>query len=726
MIDYSDFLKEKEYRNIDAGFKKTRDDINPLLFDFQNDITRWAVRKGKAAIFADTGLGKTFMQLEWARLIDKRMTLIVAPLAVAQQTVDEAKKIDLDVYYCRNQEDTKPGINITNYEMIERFDPTKIEAVVLDESSILKSISSKTRKKLIQMFQQTPYRLCCTATPSPNDFTEIGNHCEFLGVMKREEMLATFFVHDDKGWRLKGHATEAFWKWMVTWALCIKKPSDLGYDDAGFILPRLVIEEIRIKTGIVPPGKLFHTGLKGIQDRIATRQATLNMRIEEATKILNENDSQAIAWVGLNEEGRMLHRMTKDSVLVEGSQSIETKTNHIRSFLKGDFRTLISKPRICGFGMNFQNASKVVFVGLGDSFEQYYQCTRRSWRYGQKKEVHLKIILADIEDDIISNIKRKERDNKRLSAGMVKNMKDLEVEEIREEKKTKERYESMIETGAEWEVHLGDCVDVMRNTGPDLIDLSVFSPPFISLYTYTDSTRDMGNSRDEKTFFTHMRFSVRELLRITKPGRIACCHVSQVPAMLVRDGWIGMKDFRGKTISLFEENGWFYHGEVCIDKDPQAQAIRTHSKALLFAQLKKDSSWLRPALADYILVFRKPGENNVSIKPDLTNNQWIEWARPIWYGIRESDTLSVVEARSEKDERHICPLQLGVIERCVKLWSNIGETVLDPFAGIGSVGYEAVRLGRRAKLIELKREYFAVAVKNLKRAENEKQQGMLF
>lgn len=269
---------------------------------------------------------------------------------------------------------------------------------------------------------------------------------------------------------------------------------------------------------------------------------------------------------------------------------------------------------------------------------------------------------------------------------------------------------------SDYALYCGDSVEVMKGIPDDSIGLSVYSPPFISLYTYSPTERDVGNSRTEDEFFYHYGLIIDELLRTAMPGRNTCVHVAQVPAMLVRDGYIGLKDFRGKTIQAYEDRGWIYHGEVCIDKCPQAQAIRTHSKGLLFVQLKKDASWLRPALADYILVFRKPGDNPVPIKPDLTNDEWIEWARPVWYGIKESDTLNVAEGRDNDDERHICPLQIGTIERCIRLWSNPGETVLSPFAGIGSEIYTAVKLKRKGIGIELKESYFKAAVKNLKRA----------
>jgi DNA modification methylase len=281
-------------------------------------------------------------------------------------------------------------------------------------------------------------------------------------------------------------------------------------------------------------------------------------------------------------------------------------------------------------------------------------------------------------------------------------------------------------SGDGWTIVNGDCIEEMGRLPEHHADMSVYSPPFMSLYTYTASEHDIGNCATAAEFFAHMGFMIRELLRITKPGRVTCVHVAQVPAMLARDGYIGMKDFRGRTIDAYEANGWIYHGEVCIDKDPQAQAIRTKSKSLLFVQLRKDASWMRPALADYILVFRKPGDNPVPVLPDLTNEQWIEWARPIWYGIRESDTLQVAEAREDEDERHICPLQLGTIERCIRLWSNPGELIVSPFTGIGSEGYEAVRMGRRFWGAELKQSYFAVAAKNLQAAERKRSQASLF
>jgi len=280
--------------------------------------------------------------------------------------------------------------------------------------------------------------------------------------------------------------------------------------------------------------------------------------------------------------------------------------------------------------------------------------------------------------------------------------------------------------GKYWKLINGDSCEHLSDVADESVDFSIYSPPFISLYTYTASERDIGNCSTREEFFEHLGYVTREVFRLTRPGRLCAVHIAQVTSTQSTHGVIGLIDLRGKLIQHQIDNGWIYHGDITIDKDPQAQAIRTHSKALLFVQKAKDSSWLRPALADYIAVFRKPGENGVAIKCDLTNEEWIEWARPIWYGIRETETLNVTEARRDDDERHICPLQLGTIHRCVRLWSNYVETVLSPFAGIGSEGYEAVKLGRRFIGCELKPEYAACAVKNLRAAELTRSQTGLF
>lgn len=716
---YESFLKSKEWTIPAVGVDVPWGSINPMLFDFQKALVRWACLKGRAALFATTGMGKTLMQLEWTRLMGAR-TLIVAPLSVGRQTAEMARALNIEVIEARHESQATGLINITNYEMLAHFDASQYGAVVLDESSILKSLDGKTRSKLIGMFGQTKYRLCCTATPAPNDIAEIANHAEFLGVMRRVDMLARFFVHDDEGWRLKGHAQEAFYRWLASWSLCLLKPSDLGYSDDGFELPPLTVTPIFVDATEPPEGMLAWTGIKGIADRAKTRKATLKARVEVAAQMVNADDESWLVWCGLNDESRLLAEAIADAVEVIGADSSEVKQEAISGFISGKHRVLVTKPKIAGFGLNLQHCRKMVFVGLSDSWEQYFQCIRRCWRYGQARQVEAYIVLSEIERPIFDNVMAKEAVATTMSQRLIEHVRDYERQEVERAESHNDSAQTGDAIGMDWKLMLGDSCERIKEIASNSIGLSVFSPPFMSLYTYSPSTRDVGNSRTEGEFFSHFRYIIDELLRVTMPGRNVCCHVAQVPAMLARDGYIGLKDFRGKTIEAFEDAGFIYHGEVCIDKDPQAQAIRTHSKGLLFVQLKKDASWLRPALADYILVFRKPGDNVAPILPDLTNDEWIECARPIWYGIRESDTLNVMEAREDEDERHICPLQLATIERCIRLWSNKGDLVLDPFAGIGSTGYVALKRERKFVGCELKAAYWRVGVKNLQSAESQR------
>jgi DNA modification methylase len=717
VTDYNEFLQQKRQVMPANGMIVAPEAVHPALFDFQRQLVLWSVRKGRAALFVDTGLGKTLMQLEWARLLGGR-ALILAPLSVAKQTVNEAKRLlALDVHYTRAGSDLADGINITNYEMADYFDAADFNCIALDESSILKAFDGKTKRRLIDKFGSVPYRACYTATPAPNDLEEIGNHAEFLGVMTRADMLASFFVHDDEGWRIKGHARTAFYRWLSSWAMSVRKPSDIGYGDDGYNLPPLDIQPQYVSSEYVPEGQLFFTGLKGVGDRAQVRRGTLEARLQRAAEILQAVDGQAIAWCALNDEADGMAALLPDAVNVKGSMSPEEKQAAIEAWQRGDMRILISKPTIAGYGMNFQNAADMVFVGLGDSFEQYYQCIRRCWRFGQTKPVTVHIVLSEIEDAIYQNVQRKEREAAEMSEQLIEHVRSFEREELEGISAEDYVYITKDAHGDNWRLMLGDSCERLKELESDSVGLSVFSPPFQSLYSYSPTERDLGNSKDADEFYQHFGFIIGELLRVTKPGRSACVHVAQVPAMLSRDGYIGLKDFRGDVIRAFEAQGWIYDGEVCIDKDPQAQAIRTKAKALLFTQLHKDSSWSRPALADYIVKFRKPGENADKITPDISNEEWIQWARPIWYGIKESDTLQYQSAREADDERHICPLQLGTIERCIRLWSNKGDLVLSPFAGIGSEGYEAVRLGRRFVGIELKSSYFNVAVRNLQKAE---------
>jgi DNA modification methylase len=622
--------------------------------------------------------------------------------------------------------------------MADNFDFSTFQSVVLDESSILKAIDGKTRRKLTSLCKHIPYRLCCTATPAPNDYTEIGNHAEFLGICTIPEMLATFFINANKEhtlqygeltyrkkgsnkggteWRIKHHAEERFFEWLASWAITMTKPSDLGYDDDGFILPELRLHPVFVETQY-KGDQLFFTGLHGIADRADTRRATLGKRMEALRGVVNGSGEQWIIWTGLDSESKAAKQAFPHATEVCGEHTPDYKAVSFEQFQDGQIPILVTKPKIGGFGMNFQNAHKMAFLGLNDSWETFYQAVRRQWRYGQTSPVDVHIIMSDVEQEIYQNVMRKDAMAHRLRSKLIEQINKYERRELGMESDLTVDYGETTQHGDGWMAMLGDSCQRLKEMATDSIDLSVYSPPFADLYTYTASDRDLGNCRDWDEFFAHYRFIIQEVLRVTKVGRLTCVHTSDIPAIGQKDGYIGVKDFPGAVIRAYEQEGWVFTGRCFVQKNPQAQAIRVKSKALLFVQMRKDSTDSRPALVDQVLLFKKPGDNAIPVSPvangELDNEKWIEWAHGIWLGIHETETLQYSRARGADDEKHICPLQLGTIERCIKLYSNPGETVLTPFGGIGSEAYMALKLNRKAILIELKPEYFNVAIQNLK------------
>lgn len=722
-MEYKEFLKTKSSYDRPSGFSTTYK-LNINLYDFQKDIVRWALRRGRAALFEGCGLGKTLQQLEWSNHVFKktgRNILILAPLAVSKQTKREGEKFNIFVNICREQFDVKKGLNITNYEMLHKFNINEFGGGVLDESSILKSFSGKIRTQIIKSFKEVPYKLACTATPAPNDYMELGNHAEFLGVMTRAEMLAMFFVHDGKDtskWRLKKHAEDNFWKWLCSWAIYIKKPSDLGYDDKDFILPKLKIHEHIIKTDITENDSgFFPVPARTLNDIRKVRKDTIELKIKKAKELIT-NDSTWLSWCILNDEGKLFLKEIKGSVEIKGSDTSKYKEDTMISFSKNEIKNMVTKCLIAGFGMNFQNCSNTIFIGLSHSWEQLYQAIRRFWRFGQKENVNVHLIITDREVELLKTIKRKEKEAEKMSKNMVKHMSDISSKNVRQLKKEKSLYKEKLEEGNNWSMYLGDCVDILsKNIADNSVGYSIFSPPFASLYTYSNSDRDMGNCQSYDMFSKHFDYLITELYRVIQEGRLCSFHCMNLPISKQNEGFIGLRDFRGELIRLFLKKGWLYHSEVCIWKDPVIAMQRTKAIGLLHKQLKKDANLSRQGIADYVVTMRKPGEN----KNKLCNTQesfpvkeWQKYASPIWTDINPSDTLQYRSVKEHKDERHICPLQLEVIRRCLRLWSKKNDIVLSPFAGIGSEGFESLKYSRKFIGIELKESYFKQAVSNLK------------
>lgn len=436
---YLKFLERKRRVDPMTGMDRVPD-LPDFLFPHQRDITSWALRRGRAAIFAGTGLGKTAMELVWADVVARhtgKPILIFAPLAVSQQHIREAQKFGLNACIVRAQDECSPSVNVTNYQKIDHFDLTAFGGIVLDESSILKSTDGHYRTRLIEECRRVPFRLAATATPAPNDFMELGNHAEFLGVMSYTDMLATFFTHDNgetQTWRLKGHAENDFWRWMASWAVMLRKPSDLGYpDDGGFNLPPLNQAQHIVNVEYAPSldtGLLFPVEASSLQERIAARRDTVEERVALAAQI-TPSDRPFVWWCNLNAEADALQKAIPGSVNLSGSDSDAVKEAKIAAFLNGDTRVLISKPSICGFGLNFQHCADTGFVGLNDSFEQVFQAIRRFWRFGQTKPVSVHFIAAETEGAVVANLKRKERDAERMASAMVRHMADLSSREVR-------------------------------------------------------------------------------------------------------------------------------------------------------------------------------------------------------------------------------------------------------------------------------------------------------
>ncbi|HOC44949.1 MAG TPA: DEAD/DEAH box helicase [Thermoanaerobaculales bacterium] len=439
MSDYEQFLARKRRVWTGAGIDAKQVSLPAALYPWQQAIVRWALRKGRAAIFADCGLGKTFMQVAWAQSLGVT-TLILAPLCVAEQTVAEAAKLGVRVRYAQDHADwlrSREAITITNYERLHLFQPQHFSAVVLDESSILKAFDGATRNLVINAFRDTKYRLCCTATPSPNDISELANHAEFLGLMTRPEFLATWFIRIGEGhrtttrhgWRMKRHAVEPFYRWMSSWAVALRSPADLGYDDAAFNLPPLTIHDA-IVDAAPPEGALFHgLALKGIEGRLAARRGSLADRVDAAVQ-LAQRPGQWIFWCGLNAESDALAHALPDAVNVQGSDGYAEKVGAVQGFMRGDIRILISKPKILGFGLNLQCCHQMAFMGLSDSYETYYQCLRRCWRFGQRRPVDAYVIVSEAEQVVAENVRRKEAMADSLSRALLQHVAAFEREEL--------------------------------------------------------------------------------------------------------------------------------------------------------------------------------------------------------------------------------------------------------------------------------------------------------
>lgn len=730
--NYNAFLETKKQTRIESGFDIEENELNPLLFPFQKYCVKRALQAGKFAMFEDCGLGKTVQQLEWAQKVIERTNMpiiILAPLAVVSQTIKEGEKFGYDVHEIEDDSNSfSANIYITNYENLEHIENQYVNwgGCILDESSILKNFQGKTKEKILNYFRSTPYKLACTATPSPNDTTELCNHAEFLDVMTRNEMLAMYFVHDGgstSDWRLKGHAKQSFWDFVSTWAVMLNKPSDIGYADDGYTLPPLnVIQEI-VETPKRDNGLLFNSTAVNATDFHKELRNTYQIRLDKVVEIVNSRPNESfIIWIGHDDEGRYLRSKLQDAIEVKGSDTKEYKKSKLLGFGRGEFRVLITKLKIAQFGLNYQNCHNQIYASLDFSFEATYQGIRRSYRFGQTEQVNIYLITTDTMQNVKDSFDEKQKAFTSMQQSMTeatnRNLKSqLSLKKMEISKEYKSDY---------CHIKLGDCVQLIQQVPDESVGFSIFSPPFAELYTYSDKLEDMGNSKDYNEFFEAFKYLVKELYRVMWSGRNVAVHCMDLPIQKGKEGYIGLRDFSGMILQAFEEVGFIYHSRVTIWKNPVTEMQRTKALGLLHKQVKKDSAMSRVGIPDYLMIFRKDGEHEHPVHCDIPVDTWQKWASPVWMDIDYQNTLNAASGRDSNDEKHICPLQLDTIERAINLWSNEGDVVLTPFMGIGSEVYEAIKLKRFGIGFELKDSYFAEAVKNCRAMEFDTNQKSLF
>ncbi len=719
-MQYKEFLKTKEKNFISSGFKVKDKDLNINLFDFQKHILKIALEKGRFAIFADCGLGKTLMQLSWAECIFKKTNkkvLILAPLAVVNQTKNEAIKFKINI----------DSFDIYNFEQLKNIDISIYAGIVLDESSILKGRDGKLSRLIIDSFINTPYKLCCTATPSPNDHMELGQHSEFLGSMSYLEMLAMFFVHDGgetSKWRLRKHAQDDFWNFVCTWSISLDNPKSLGFKGDGYNLPNIEYIE-----HIIPvennTNTLFGEVAVSATDLHKDLKRSLNKRIDKTIELVNNSNEQWIIWTLKNDEANQLNKVINDSINVQGSDKPEYKAKYLNGFANKEFKSLITKTSIASFGMNYQNCSNMIFTSYDFKFEAFYQAVRRCYRFGQKNKVKVHLLVPESQINVRKTILEKENKHKT----MIKEMSNYSSKTDYKLNKTNIIINNKEIKTNNYHLFNGDCVEESKKINTNEADLVVFSPPFAELYVYSDKPEDMGNVKNYKEFENHFKYLIPEIKRVLKPGRICAIHCMDLPIQKGKEGYIGLRDFSGMLIDWFTNEGFIYHAKTTIWKNPVTEMQRTKALGLLHKTIKKDSVMSRVGIPDYVLFFRNEGDNLIPIQHQdeseslpnyLPVDLWQKYASPVWNDVDYSRTLQYRSGRDGNDEKHICPLQLDTIERIIHLYSNENEVVFSPFGGIGSEGFQAITMNRKSISIELKESYFKLNAKNHRDVDNEK------
>lgn len=775
-MSYQQLLVDKENKPVLAGFECTTE--WDYMYRFQQHCTRLALLHGRYALFEGCGTGKTIQQCTWAKEVVNHTggaVIGLAPLAVVEQTIELMKGFGIEVIkwsteMCQTHE-LAPAIYITNYEQLDNIPAELFIGVFLDESSILKSFTGATKKQLIETFKNTPYRLSCTATPAPNDLNEIGNQAEFLGILDAQDMRAKWFVRDEgmNNYRLKGHAKPDFYSWMRTWCVMFHRPHDIGFPMVGYDLPDVKYFSIDIKTKGRDDGLLFNKGHVNATTFHKEVKLTMEDRLREVAAVANASDEQFIIWIEQNDEGKMLRKLIPGAVEVSGSDKVHVKTGNLLGFAQKKFRVLITKGDIAGFGMNYQQCRNMIFANPSFSFETIWQCICRIVRFGQKQQCNIWMVAPDTMENVVANYQAKERQYFETLAEMNNGINGQRYGLV-----TSYDFHE-VKTDQYW-LMKGDTVIESKRIPDNSAGLIIFSPPFSSLFTYSNYIHDMGNNPSHKAFFEQYRYLLEEDYRILQPGRLLITHVKNLGVYKNSSGYTGMYDFSGEHRRAVEAAGFKLQCIITIWTDPVLEMQRTKTQRLLYKTVTSDSSMSGVGMPEFLYVFKKWDGNQDEWEPvtslnrqNFTLDMWQEWASPVyrenlmsyekhdlvntilamkaenfrlkygcndglpthwyddvWFDIKRTDVLNGKEGTDQGDEKHIAPLQLEVIRRCIKMWSNKGETVKTSFLGIGSEAFVAVEEDRKAIGIELKDSYFDTSVKNLRIAVSKKHQTTLF